>query len=126
MKKNIFTLLLILSPCLLFAQQDALVSQYMFNGLVLNPAYAGTHKYANATSQYRKQWVNFNGAPTTQIISADGPTKSKKVGLGLLLANDKIGVSKQTEIYGNYSYHLDLSSKTRLSMGLRAGGTAYS
>jgi type IX secretion system PorP/SprF family membrane protein len=55
------------------AQQDPMVSQYMFNGLYLNPAYAGSHDYWSSTLSYRSQWVGFDGAPETFIASADGP-----------------------------------------------------
>jgi type IX secretion system PorP/SprF family membrane protein len=124
--KNLFSLYIVmLIPSLMFAQQDPLVSQYMFNGLYLNPAYAGSHKYYNVTSLYRKQWVNVDGAPSTQILSMDGPLKGKNVGLGLLLSNDQIGVSKQTDFYGNYAYHINLGKDLKLSMGLRAGGSYY-
>jgi type IX secretion system PorP/SprF family membrane protein len=124
--KNLFSLYIImLLPSLMFAQQDPLVSQYMFNGLYLNPAYAGSHDFYNVTSLCRKQWVNIDGAPATQILSVDGPLKNRNVGLGLLLSNDKIGVSKQTDFYGNYAYHINLGKETKLAMGLRAGGSYY-
>jgi type IX secretion system PorP/SprF family membrane protein len=125
MKKYILIGLVILSPILMFAQQDPMVSQYMFAGLVLNPAYAGSHKYATATALYRKQWVNFEGSPSTRILSLEGPLKKRKVGLGVLLSHDEIGVVKQTDFYANYAYHIDLGEAT-LSMGLRGGGTFYS
>lgn len=126
MKGNIFTLLLLLTPFLLSAQQDALLSQYMFNGLVLNPAYAGTHQYFTADAIYRRHWVKFDGAANTQILSVDGSTKNRKMGFGLLVSRDIIGVSKQNEFWGNYSYHFNFSSKVHLSMGLKAGGSIYS
>jgi type IX secretion system PorP/SprF family membrane protein len=112
-------------PSMLFGQQDPMASQYMFNGLFINPAYAGSHQFYNITSLYRKQWVNFDGAPSTQILSVDGPLKNRNVGLGLLLSNDKIGVSKQTDFYGNYAYHINMGGGLKLSMGLRAGGSYY-
>lgn len=111
-------------PGILSAQQDPMVSQYMFNGLFLNPAYAGSHPWYNVTALYRKQWVNFDGAPETQLVSVDGPLKNRNVGVGLIVSNDKIGVSRQTDFYLNYAYHLNLGP-ARLSMGLRAGGAYY-
>lgn len=126
MKKryNILALLLFLSAGA-FAQQDPIVSQYMFNGMFINPAYTGSHKYYNATLLYRKQWVDFKGAPNTQILSLDGPVKGNNSAVGILAANDKIGVTGQTEIYGYYAYHLQIGAKTRLSMGLRGGINYY-
>jgi type IX secretion system PorP/SprF family membrane protein len=124
MKNSYYILIMMLLPSVLFAQQDAIVSQYMFNGLYLNPAYAGSHKYYNITSLCRRQWINLDGAPSTQLLSVDGPLKNRNVGIGLLFSNDKIGVSKQTDVYGNYAYHIDLGF-ARLAMGLRAGGSFY-
>lgn len=107
------------------AQQDAIVSQYMFNGMFLNPAYTGSHKFYNATVTYRRQWVGFEGAPTTQIISLDGPLRGTNSGIGFLASNDKIGVTRQTDVYGYYAYHLPVAKETRLSMGLRGGVDYY-
>ncbi len=106
------------------AQQDVMVNQYMFNQLFMNPAYAGAHKYCNATLIARQQWVNFDGAPVSQLLSADGKLKGKNAGIGFTLFNDHIGVSNRTEIYGNYAYHLKLDNRNILSMGL-SGGVAY-
>lgn len=108
------------------AQQDVLISQYMFAGMYLNPAYAGTHDYFNATGLFRKQWVGFNGAPTSQFLSVDGPLKNKKSGVGLVISNDKIGVSKQFEVGLNYAYHLTLNDKFQLSLGAKATFANYS
>lgn len=124
MKRLFLIAIAMMISAVLSAQQDPMVSQYMFNGLFLNPAYAGSHKFYNATALYRKQWVNFDGAPTTQVIGVDGPLKGKNVGLGLIAANDVIGVSRQTDLYANYSYHLNLGPG-KLAMGLRAGASYY-
>ena len=71
--KRILTIVLFLSGLSGYAQQDILVSQYMFNHLLLNPAYAGSKEYMMATLLYRKQWVDFKGAPETQVASLHGP-----------------------------------------------------
>ena len=108
------------------AQQDVMVSQYMFNGLFLNPAYAGSHKYVSSSLLHRTQWVGFSGAPKTLLFAVDGlvPTTSENMGLGLIVSNDRIGSTEQTDIYGNYSYHLKLG-KGKLSFGLKAGVSNY-
>lgn len=106
------------------AQQDAMVSQYMFNGLFLNPAYAGSHKYFSSSFLNRSQWVNFDGAPRTSILAVDGPLMNQKMGIGLILANDKIGVTNQTDIYANYSYFLKVG-KGSLGLGIKAGASQY-
>ena len=108
----------------LFAQQDPMITQYMFNGLYLNPAYAGVRNNPNVTGTFRKQWTGMDGAPVTQTLSYDRKIASK-MGLGLIIINDKIGVTGQTDIYADYSYHLKLSEKMALSLGLRAGASNY-
>lgn len=107
-----------------FAQQDALVSQYMFNQLYLSPAYAGVRKAPNFTGTFRKQWTSFEGAPVTQTFSTDMMLK-EKMGLGLIICNDKIGVTGQTDFYANYAYHLKISDDLFLSLGLRGGVSNY-
>jgi len=108
----------------LFAQQDPMVSQYMFNGLYLNPAYAGVRNAPNVTGAFRKQWTALDGAPVTQSLSYDQKIASK-MGAGLIIVNDKIGVTGQTDFYGDYSYHLKLARDMSLSLGLRAGVSNY-
>ena len=108
------------------AQQDVLVSQYMFNHLLLNPAYAGTKDYMMASLLYRKQWVNFDGAPVTQVGSVHGPIGLTNFGWGALISNDKIGVTNRTDAYANGAYHIKLKNDLNLSVGIRAGGGYYS
>lgn len=104
------------------AQQSPLLSHYMFNQLLLNPAYAGSHEYVSTTLLYRKQWAGIEGAPVTQSASIHGLIPKKKLGLGFYLQQDKIGVTKQTDIYGSGAYHLDLG-EGKLALGIQAGLT---
>lgn len=106
------------------AQQDVMVSQYMFNGLFLNPAYSGSHKYFSSSLLHRSQWVGFTGAPQSSLIAIDGPLLNQKMGVGLIMSNDHIGVTDQTDIFGNYSYQLPLS-KGKLAFGIKAGVSRY-
>lgn len=119
--------MLVLVSGYLKSQHDVMISQYMFNGLFLNPAYAGSHKYYSSTLLYRNQWANFQGAPKTVLASIDGlmPTKSQNMGLGLILSNDRIGAREQTDIYANYSYQLKFKDEGRLAFGLKAGVSNY-
>jgi type IX secretion system PorP/SprF family membrane protein len=103
-----------------WAQQKTVLSQYMFNGLALNPAYAGNQNQLNVTGLYRKQWLNMDGAPNTQTFSAHAGFKNKKVGLGLLVSRDEIGVHRDMAVYASYAYKIRLSSGT-LAMGLQGG-----
>lgn len=111
-----------LMPLVLQAQQTPVLSHYMFNQLLLNPAYAGSHEYVSTTLMYRKQWAGMEGAPVTQSASIHGLIPKKRLGFGFYLQQDKIGVTKQTDIYGSSAYHLDLG-EAKLSMGLQAGFT---
>jgi type IX secretion system PorP/SprF family membrane protein len=123
MKKSLF-IILALVQVKLWSQQDLIVSQYMFNGLFLNPAYAGSHKYISSSLLHRTQWVNFSGAPRTALFAIDGELPAKNMGLGLILANDRIGATEQTDIYANYSYQLKLG-EGKLAFGLKAGASNY-
>ena len=109
----------------LYGQQSPLMSHYMFNGLLLNPAYAGSKEYVSTTLLYRKQWVGMEGAPVTYSGSVHGLLKKKKLGLGALLQQDKIGVTKQTDLYSMLSYHLPMGMG-KLSVGLQAGVSNFS
>jgi len=127
MKKYLLTL-----PCIflgwmqLYAQQDAQYSQYMFNSMVINPAYAGYRETLNVSLLHRDQWTGFTGAPKTQSFIADGAfTQSKNVGLGLAIVNDKFGLLGQSSAYLNYAYRLPVGADARLSFGLAAGVAQY-
>jgi type IX secretion system PorP/SprF family membrane protein len=124
MKKLLITFIFLNSLLYIQAQQDAMVSQYMFNGIFLNPAYAGSHKYFSSSLLHRAQWVSFDGAPQTSLLAIDGPLSDGKMGVGLLLSHDKIGVTQQNDIYGNYSYFLKLGSG-KLGFGIKAGVSNY-
>jgi len=123
--KNKFLYLVLALSLQGFAQQEMMISQYMFNGLYLNPAYAGSHKFTEITALHRQQWVSFAGAPVSQILSAEGHLKNSKIGWGGIITNDRIGVTYKTDLYGNYAYHLPIGEKGNLSMGLRAGFSYY-
>lgn len=107
-------------PMFMAAQHTPLTSQYLFNGLLINPAYAGSRDALTANMTWRNQWVGFEGAPRTQVISVHSPLKRRKVSLGLLLLNDAIGVTTQTGIYTNYAYRLRFK-KAKLQLGFGAG-----
>jgi type IX secretion system PorP/SprF family membrane protein len=121
-------ILLLLSCTLVFAsyaQQDPQYSQYQFNQMIINPAYAGTKNALSAVIDIRKQWSGFDGAPSTQSFSFHGPLKKKRIGLGLSAYNDAIGPKRITAAYGNISYILPINNKLKLSFGIRAGFVNY-
>lgn len=102
------------------AQQRPVYSQYMFNGLAINPAYAGNQKQLSISAVYRDQWVNLQGAPTTKTFSAHTGFLKRKIGLGLMITSEEIGVHKDISLYASYAYKLELPIGT-LAMGLQAG-----
>jgi len=107
-----------------YAQQDAQFNQYIFNELVINPAYAGTKGVVNANAMYSTQWTGLSGSPTTQTLSIEGPA-TENVGLGLHVINDVIGAESQQSIFGSYAYHLKINDNLKLSMGLAIGASYF-
>lgn len=105
------------------AQQEALYSQYMFNMMAVNPAYAGSRDVLSMTGLFRQQWVGVEGAPTTQSFTIDMPLKKEKVGLGLQAYNDKAGDISNTGVYLTYAYRVKVSEKATLAMGITGGVT---
>lgn len=103
------------------AQYDAMFTQYMFNEMFINPAYAGSKEAMSATLLHRQQWVSFPGRPVTTSFSLHGPVQGNKMGLGLSILNEKIGPSSRNLIYGSYAYRLKLDQKRTLAMGLMGG-----
>ena len=99
------------------AQSEPMFSQYMLNGLVINPAYAGVHKVTDVTLIYRNQWTGIDGAPETQTLSLHTLLKDQKSGVGFNVIRDNIGITSQTMVNANYAYKLPLRSGM-LSLGL--------
>ncbi len=102
------------------AQHSPLISQYMLNGLVINPGYTGSREVFTANALYRNQWVGFDGAPVTQVVSVHAPLKNKSIALGILFKNEKVGVSNTTGISGNVAYRIFMGD-AKLSFGISAG-----
>jgi type IX secretion system PorP/SprF family membrane protein len=124
----IATLVLIamLAPGMSLAQHSIVYSQYIFNGLLINPAYAGSHVQLSASLTYRNQWVNFSGAPVTGTLGAHTSLYQGKVGVGLLATVDKIGSYSNTGIFANYAYIIkDPIRKGYFSMGVSGGFNSY-
>ncbi|WP_224489151.1 PorP/SprF family type IX secretion system membrane protein [Robertkochia flava] len=107
------------------AQQDAQYTQYMFNTMSVNPAYAGSRGLMSMTGLYRNQWLGLDGAPESQTLNVHTPLKRSKVGLGLSVINDKIGngVNQQTYFDGAVSYTIQTSYEGKLSFGLKLGAS---
>lgn len=109
------------------AQQAATYSQYMFNTLAINPAYAGSHDALSITALGRFQNVGLSGAPNTQTFSAHSPLNNSRVGVGLLVVHDELSVIGQTGVHFSYAYRLPIKKdKATLSFGLQGGMSMYS
>jgi type IX secretion system PorP/SprF family membrane protein len=102
------------------AQQRPVQSLYMFDPLLINPAYAGQQVQLSATTIYRNQWVNLDGAPKTLTATVHSGFYKQKMGLGIILTNDQIGIHNDFSFYGVYSYKIKLPNGV-LSMGLQGG-----
>nr|WP_294893873.1 type IX secretion system membrane protein PorP/SprF [uncultured Pedobacter sp.] len=100
------------------AQQDPMYTQYMFNALALNPAYAGSRNVVSATALYRNQWTGLKGAPETATFTIDAPINDKKIGLGLQVFNDKLGITNTTGIVASGAYRIRMDKGT-LAFGLQ-------
>jgi len=107
------------------AQQLPQFTQYMYNTIAINPAYDGSREVLSIVALGRNQWVGFNGGPQTQTLSINSPLRNEKIGLGLSLINDKAGFENFTYAYADFSYTINLSEATKISFGLKAGGTFY-
>jgi type IX secretion system PorP/SprF family membrane protein len=113
-------LLAVVSVNKTMAQQDPQYSQYMFNQMAINPAYAGSKEALSASAFIRSQWTGIDGAPKTETFSIHGPLKKKKVGLGFSAIADQIGPKRSIGVLGSYAYRIQIKNGF-LSFGLRAG-----
>lgn len=112
--------LLVWLPLLSVAQMPAHYGQYLFNGMAVNPAYAGSREALSTTLLFRQQWTGFPGAPKTISAGIHGPSRELKNNFGFNLLHDQFGVTKSTRISAAYAYRLDFL-KGKLSFGLEVG-----
>ncbi len=116
-----------LSNQALFAQTDAQFTQYMFNQLYFNPAYAGSSGQTEFFFAHRTQWAAYDatfddgGTPSTQVLSFNTYLPKFASGIGLHIVNDQIGALRNLEVQLSYAYHVKLSNASRLSIGVRGG-----
>jgi type IX secretion system PorP/SprF family membrane protein len=123
MKRISIILALMLCTGLVYAQQDAQQSQYMFNGIYINPAYAGYKENLNLHAFYRSQWTGIQGAPTSMAIAVDASANDGNVGLAFQLSNDRLGAQTNLSAYGNYAYRIRMNDdgSSRLAFGVGVG-----
>lgn len=124
MKKIIGIIAVILFTVSAKAQQDPQYTQYVYNMNIINPAYAGSYDALSLNFLARSQWVGIDGAPQTLTFGAHSPV-GRNVGLGLSVAVDKLGPVQEQNIYGDFSYTLNVSETAKLALGLKAGFTFF-
>lgn len=101
------------------AQQEYMITQYMYNGLALNPAYAGIHEGVSVGALWREQWTAIDGAPSTQLLTIHSPLNYRYASLGAVLYRDVIGVKTEYTGYFSYAYRIKVGQNSKLSMGLQ-------
>ena len=121
MKRLLIFIIALICSASLYAQQDAMFTHYMFNTIAINPGYAGSRDALTITGLHRQQWVGFEGAPTTQTVSAHSPVLRENIGVGLSFINDKIGPINMTSFFLDFSYTIKVTKTSKLAFGLKAG-----
>ncbi|WP_418512065.1 type IX secretion system membrane protein PorP/SprF [Corallibacter sp.] len=126
MKHYIVVVITCLSFTFGMAQQLPQFTQYMYNTISINPAYAGSRETLSIVGLHRSQWVGFDGGPRTQTLSIHSPLRNEKIGLGMSFINDKLGDERFSYLYADASYTIQTGEKTKLAFGIKAGFTSYS
>ena len=120
MKTKLLLISLMFTALGSYAQQDAQFTQYMYNTINVNPAYAGSRGAMSIFALHRTQWVGLDGAPTTNAVSINTPFNNSRLGLGVSLINDKIGPMQENTISTDLSYTIPTSETVKLSFGVKA------
>jgi len=123
MKKIILMFLFFSVVC--SAQQDAQYTQYMYNTIAINPAYAGSRGALSVFGLYRTQWIGLDGAPETSTFSINTPLNNSNLGLGVSLVNDKIGPTNENTLSADLSYSVPTSETFKLSFGIKATANLF-
>nr|WP_294785586.1 type IX secretion system membrane protein PorP/SprF [uncultured Flavobacterium sp.] len=122
MRTKLFLFVILLVTYGGYAQQDAQFTQYMYNTININPAYAGSRGTLSIFALHRDQWIGMDGAPKTNTISINTPINNSNIGLGVSLVNDKIGPTNENQFSVDLSYTVPTSETWKLSFGIK--GTA--
>jgi len=125
MRTKILFFALMLTTATGFAQQDAQYTQYMYNTININPAYAGSRGTMSVFGLHRTQWVGLDGAPTTNAFSLNTPINNSNLGIGLTLVNDRIGPTSDNTISADISYTVSMNERYKLSFGVKASGNMF-
>ena len=125
MKTRILLFVLMFTAVSSYAQQDAQFTQYMYNTINVNPAYAGSRGALSMFALHRTQWVGLDGAPVTNAVSVNTPLNNSNLGLGVSLINDKIGPTTENAISADLSYTIQTSETWKLSFGIKATANLF-
>ena len=125
MKTRILLFALMFTVTLSYAQQDAQFTQYMYNTINVNPAYAGSRGTLSIFALHRTQWVGLDGAPVTNAVSINTPLNGSNLGLGATLINDRIGPTHENTISADVSYYIRTSESFKLSFGVKATANLF-
>jgi len=125
MRTKILIFALMLTSYAGFAQQDAQYTQYMYNTININPAYAGSRGVMSVFGLHRTQWVGLDGAPTTNTFSFNTPISNSNLGVGFSLVNDRIGPTSDNTISADISYTIPMNEVYKLSFGVNASGNIF-
>lgn len=124
MKTKILVVAIMLLGATSYAQQDAQFTQYMYNTINVNPAYAGSRGVLSIFGLHRTQWVGLDGAPTSNTFSLHSPL-GKNLGGGLSFINDKLGPTVENQISADLSYTIQASDTYKLSFGMKATANLF-
>src|SRR5204863_5267110 len=125
MKTKILFLVLLFTGIVSYAQQEAQFTQYMYDTIVINPAYAGSRGALSTFVLHRTQWVGLDGAPVTNTFSVNTPIENSNLGIGVSLLNDKIGPTNQNNLSADISYTIHTSETFKLSFGIKATANIF-
>ncbi len=108
-----------------YAQREIVMSQYMYNRYSINPGFGGAHDVMSIFGSFRKQWMGFEGSPTTALFTVNTPLKNEKVALGAQIFNESYAIVANTGFNLSYTYRLQLSNGAKVGLALSAGYVNY-
>ncbi len=126
MKTKFFIFALMLVGLVSYSQQDAQYTQYMYNTINVNPAYAGSRGAMSAFMLHRTQWVGLDGAPVTNAVSINSPIENTNIGVGVSFVNDRLGPTDENNISADLSYTIKTSETYKLSFGVKGSADLFS
>ncbi|MBT8270721.1 MAG: type IX secretion system membrane protein PorP/SprF [Flavobacteriaceae bacterium] len=125
MKKTALNIVFMICVTCMFAQQQPQFTQYMYNTISINPAYAGSREILVINMLNRNQWVGLNGAPVTQTLSVHSSIPGTKLGVGLSVINDRLAYEQALDVAADVSYTINLSEDYMLAFGVKLGASKF-